>query len=61
MTVDHRAAMADWASERIGLAVIPPGQPWRNGYINSFNGRLRDECLNLHLFLVTRTRPIRDQ
>jgi integrase-like protein len=23
---------------------------WRNGYIESFNGRLRDECLNLHLF-----------
>ena len=43
-------AMADWAGERIGLAFIPPGQPWRNGYIESFNGRLRDECLNLHLF-----------
>jgi transposase InsO family protein len=43
-------AMADWAGERVGLAFIPPGQPWRNGYIESFNGRLRDECLNLHLF-----------
>jgi transposase InsO family protein len=43
-------AMGDWASERIGLAFIPPGQPWRNGYIESFNGRLRDECLNINLF-----------
>jgi putative transposase len=30
-------AMADWATERVGLAFIPPGQPWRNGYIESFN------------------------
>jgi putative transposase len=42
--------MADWAAERVGLAFIPPGEPWRNGYIESFNGRLRDECLNIHLF-----------
>jgi transposase InsO family protein len=32
------------------LAFIPPGQPWRNGYIESFNGRLRDECLNINSF-----------
>ncbi|MFI2473895.1 IS3 family transposase [Nocardia xishanensis] len=44
------AAMAEWAGERIGLAFIPPGQPWRNGYIESFNGRLRDECLNINSF-----------
>jgi len=25
--------MADWAGERVGLHFIPPGQPWRNGYI----------------------------
>jgi putative transposase len=43
-------AMADWAGERVGLAFIPPGEPWRNGYIESFNGRLRDECLNIELF-----------
>ena len=45
-------AMADWAGERVGLAFIPPGEPWRNGYIESFNGRLRDECLNIELVLV---------
>ena len=41
------AAMADWAGERVGLHFIPPGQPWRNGFIESFNSRMRDECLNI--------------
>lgn len=44
------AVMAEWAGERVGLAFIPPGQPWRNGYIESFNGRMRDECLNINSF-----------
>ena len=44
------AAMADWAGQRVGLSFIPPGEPWRNGYIESFNGRLRDECLNINQF-----------
>ncbi len=43
-------AMADWAAQRVGLSYIPPGQPWRNGYVESFNGRVRDECLNINLF-----------
>jgi len=43
-------AMADWAGQRVGLAFIPPGQPWRNGYIESFNSRVRDECLNINMF-----------
>jgi putative transposase len=29
---------------------IDPGCPWQNGYGESFNGTLRDECLNLHVF-----------
>ena len=40
-------AMADWAGERLGLAFIPPGEPRRNGYVESFNSRVRDECLNI--------------
>lgn len=44
------AAMREWAAERVGLAFIPPGEPWRNGYVESFNGRLRDECLNITQF-----------
>jgi putative transposase len=43
-------AVADWAGEHSGLHFIPPGQPWRNGYIESFNSRLRDECLNINMF-----------
>lgn len=30
---------------------IEPGRPWQNGYVESFIGRLRDECLNEELFL----------
>ena len=29
---------------------IEPGSPWENGYVESFNGTLRDECLNVHWF-----------
>ncbi len=42
------AAMAAWARQRVGLHFIPPGQPWRNGYVESFNSRVRDECLNIN-------------
>ena len=31
---------------KIGMAYIPPGCPWLSGYIESFNNRLRKECLN---------------
>ena len=33
------------------LDFIHPGKPTENGYIESFNGRLRDECLNVNQFL----------
>jgi putative transposase len=33
-----------------GLHFIPSGQPWRNGYDESFNSRVRDECLNVNMF-----------
>jgi len=29
---------------------IEPGSPWENSYIESFNGKLRDECLNMETF-----------
>lgn len=44
------AAMADWAGTRTGLSYIPPGSPWLNGYVESFNSRLRDECLGINSF-----------
>lgn len=43
-------AMADWAVNKVGLCFIPPGEPWRNGYVESFNSRIRDECLNINSF-----------
>jgi dipeptidase E len=39
----------DWAGERLGLAFIPPGAPWRNGYVESFTGQVREECLNINI------------
>ncbi len=44
-------AMITWAHERgVQLRLIEPGKPNQNAYIESFNGRLRDECLNEHWF-----------
>src|SRR5699024_2764621 len=43
-------AVTDWAANRTALSYIPPGQPWHNGYVESFNARLRDECLNINSF-----------
>ena len=44
-------AMDAWAYRQgIRLDFIRPGKPVENGLIESFNGRLRDECLNVHLF-----------
>ena len=44
-------AMVAWAFERgVELRLIEPGKPNQNAYIESFNGRLRDECLNEHWF-----------
>jgi transposase InsO family protein len=34
----------------IGTLFIEPGSPWENGYVESFNGRLRDEFLNGEIF-----------
>lgn len=40
-----------WCEDRKVRPVhIQPGRPMQNGYIESFNGRLRDECLNAHWF-----------
>src|SRR5579863_205946 len=44
-------AMLAWQQEhRVEWHYIAPGKPTQNGFIESFNGRLRDECLNEHLF-----------
>jgi putative transposase len=44
--------MDQWAFEnKIKLDFIRPGKPQENGFIESFNGKFRDECLNEHWFL----------
>ncbi len=44
-------AMLTWAHERgLTLRLITPGKPTQNAYVESFNGRFRDECLNEHWF-----------
>jgi putative transposase len=40
-----------WATRnKVQLRFIDPGKPMQNAYIESFNGRFRDECLNQHWF-----------
>jgi putative transposase len=36
----------------VGTLYIEPGSPWENGYIESFNGKLRDELLNREIFMT---------
>jgi transposase InsO family protein len=44
-------AVRGWLGE-LGVTTlfIEPGSPWENGYVESFNGKLRDELLNAELF-----------
>ena len=57
ITVDHgtefsSSAMDEWAYRRgVKLDFIRPGKPVESGFIESFNGRLSDECLNVNQFL----------
>lgn len=57
ITVDHGPefegqVLDAWAyAQGVRLAFIRPGKPVENAYIESFNGRLRDECLNEHWFM----------
>jgi len=45
------AAVQDWLTEKkVGPAFIPPGQPWKNGFIESFHDKFRDECLQREWF-----------
>jgi transposase InsO family protein len=48
-------AVTPWLAERGSKPrYIDPGCPWQNAFGESFNGRLRDECLNLELFACRR-------
>jgi putative transposase len=58
ITVDHGPefegqVLDAWAYERcVHLSFIRPGKPNENAYIESFNGKFRDECLNEHWFVT---------
>jgi len=44
-------AVCQWLKESgCQTLFIKPGSPWENGYIESFNDKLRDECLNREVF-----------
>jgi putative transposase len=44
-------ALDGWAYDnKVGLRFITPGKPVENAFIESFNGKFRDECLNYHQF-----------
>jgi putative transposase len=45
-----RAFIAWTIKHRVRHLLIQPGKPMQNGYIESFNGKFRDECLNEHWF-----------
>ena len=48
-------ALDEWAyRQQLQLRFIAPGKPTQNAYVESFNGRFRDECLNEHWFLSMR-------
>lgn len=58
------AAILKWAADHVAWHYIQPGKPVQNAFIESFNSRLRDECLNEHLFgslaqaLIARHEPV---
>ena len=44
-------AILKWQQDRgVAWHYVAPGKPMQNGFVESFNGRLRDECLNEYLF-----------
>jgi putative transposase len=53
-------AVLKWSQEKeVNWQYIQPGKPMQNAYIESFNGKLRDECLNENWFLsLTEAREI---
>ncbi len=60
MTIDNGPEFTgkvfdEWAyRHRLKLRFIDPGKPQQNAYIESFNDKFRDECLNEHWFLSLR-------
>ncbi len=46
-------AVQQWLhNQQVGASFIAPGHPWQNGFIESFHGKFRDECLNREWFIT---------
>ncbi len=46
-------AVREWLSRLgVGTLFIEPGSPWENGYVESFNGKLREELLDREIFFT---------
>jgi putative transposase len=54
-----QAVQAWLAHQQITTLYIDPGCPWQNGKDERFNGTVRDECLNLYLFVSAREARVR--
>ncbi len=53
------AAVREWLAKlNVKTLYITPGSPWENGYNESFNGKLRDECLNMEIFYTLKEAQI---
>ena len=53
-------ALDKWAyNNGIDIFFIRPGKPMENAFVESFNGRFRDECLNMHWFSDLRDAQIK--
>jgi transposase InsO family protein len=52
--------LRDWLARRgVKTLYIEPGSPWQNGFVESFHGRFRDECLNREqLWTLTEARVV---
>ena len=50
-------ALQRFCENKVGIIYIPPDQPWNNGFIESFNSRLRKECLNRNYWTDLLERP----
>ena len=50
--MEHQCLLRGSLLERLGVKtlLIEPGSPWENGYVESFNGKLRDELLDREIF-----------
>ena len=52
-------AVRTWLSQLgVKMLFIEPGSPWENGYIESFNGKMRDELLNREIFTTLKEAKI---